>query len=81
MVEVDAVPDGNFYPVKGSPIADEISYQFEKNVITGVGRKGGSLSFRETITLAEPRKLRVELYLELGAKEIPLGTAHFEKQQ
>jgi hypothetical protein len=45
-VEVDAFPDGTFYPVSGSPIADEISYVIEGQSIIGLGRKNGAVSLK-----------------------------------
>ena len=79
VVEVDAFPDGNFYPVRGSPVADEISYLVAGSTITGVARKAGAVSLRETIDFSIRDVMAMKLIFVLNEKEIPLGIAYFQK--
>jgi hypothetical protein len=79
-VEVDAAPDGEFYPVSGSLIVDEISYSIEGTNINGIGRKGGIVSLRETLTSPAPDNMTVSLSVLMNGKEIPLGVAYFRRQ-
>jgi hypothetical protein len=58
---VDASPDGKFYPVNDSPIADEISYTIEGNEIAGIGRKAGAISLREKLSLLNNDKMTMAL--------------------
>jgi hypothetical protein len=78
-VEVDAAPDGAFYPVIGSPVADEISYSIDGNSIIGLARKSGVISLRETIDFSETKIMTMSMTLVINSKEIVLGTAHFRK--
>jgi hypothetical protein len=78
-VEVDAFPDGTFYPVTGSPIADEISYVMEGQSIIGLGRKNGAVSLREIINFPEPQTMTMTMTLVMNGKEISLGTASFRQ--
>jgi hypothetical protein len=81
IVEVNAAADSTFYPVAGSPIADEIAYEVSGNAINGQGRKGGQNTFREVIAMLTPDRVTMELFLQMGDKEIPLGTDHFDRQK
>ncbi len=78
-VEVDAAPNGEFYPVSGSPIADEISYSIEGTKINGIGRKGGIVSLRETLASPAPDLMTVSLSVLVNGKEVPLGVAYFRR--
>jgi len=78
-VEVDAAPDGTFYPIVGSPVADEISYLIEGDSIIGLARKNGAISLRETINLSEPKTMKLSMTLVINSKEIVLGTARFRQ--
>jgi hypothetical protein len=79
-MSVDASPDGKFYPVNGSPIADEISYTIEGNEIIGVGRKAGAISLREKLSLVNNNKMAMGLTVIMNGKEIYLGIAHFNRE-
>ena len=79
-VEVDAAIDGTLYPVSGSPMADEIAYHFEGGALAGIGRKDGQDAFREIITVTE-NTMTAEFFLILQDREVPIGTAHFDKEQ
>jgi len=81
IVEVDAIPNGDFYPVKGSPIADEISYVVQGSSIQGVARKAGVVSLRETLSVSDLGQMSMNLTLLINGKEIPLGVARFRKDQ
>jgi len=77
---VDASPDGKFYPVNGSPIADEISYTIEGCEIIGIGRKAGAISLREKLSLVNSDKMTMGLTVIMNGKEIYLGVAHFKRE-
>ncbi len=79
VVEVEAYGDGAFYPVRGSAVADEISYLITGSVITGVARKVGTVSLRETIDFSVPDVMMMNLVLVISEKEVPLGMAYFLK--
>ncbi len=78
-VALNAVPDDGFFPVAGSPIADEISYSIEGDVLVGIGRKQGVISFREVISLSELGRMEAEISFVIGAKEVKLGVARFKR--
>jgi hypothetical protein len=77
---VDASPDGKFYPVNDSPIADEISYTIEGNEIAGIGRKAGAISLREKLSLLNNDEMTMALTVIMNGKEIYLGVAHFNRE-
>ena len=72
IVEVDAALDGEFYPVKGSPLVDEISYRLEGQSIHAIGRKQGVVVLRETVGLSASDMLQLSMWVSMGGKEIPL---------
>jgi hypothetical protein len=80
IVEVDAAVDGTFYPVSGSPMAEEIAYSFQGGALTGIGRQAGQDAFREVITVTE-NTMTAEFSLILKDRHVPIGTAHFNKEQ
>lgn len=80
-VEVDAALDGEFYEVRGSPVADEISYILEGDSIHGTGRKNGAVLFREVIRSLVPDQMTLTMVLLINGKEVPLGTARFLRKQ
>ncbi len=80
-VVIHAKPDGMFYPVTGSPIADEISYSVQEATIVGVGRKQGVTSFQEVISLPEPAIMEAEISLGMSEKEVRSGIARFRRAE
>jgi hypothetical protein len=49
---VQANFDGKDYPVQGSALADTIAYSRDGDRITGVAKKNGTVSLRETIVVS-----------------------------
>ena len=80
-VEVDAIPNGEFYTVTGSALVDEIAYQVNGSTITGIGRKAGITTLEETVTLSESYRMTIDISVLASGKHIPLGKAHFKKQE
>ncbi|QEE30496.1 hypothetical protein FTW19_22420 [Terriglobus albidus] len=81
IVEVDAVLDGEFYPVKGSPLVDEISYRLDGQSIHAIGRKQGVVVLREIVGLSAAGMLQLSMWLTMSGKEIPLGHASFRRKR
>lgn len=79
-VEVNASVDGAFYPVHGSPIADEIAYWWDNGTLHGSGHKDGAEFLRESIHLSDANRMIVNMLLLIDGKEVPLGTAHFRRE-
>ena len=56
-VEMDAKFDGNFYPITGSPYADEVAYRrVDSRTIAGTGRKAGKVVSTEEVVLSKDGK-------------------------
>ncbi|WP_263410659.1 hypothetical protein [Terriglobus tenax] len=79
-VEINAAVDGAFYPVHGSPIADEIAYWWDEGTLRGSGRKDGAEFLRESIHLSDSNRMIVNMLLLIDGKEVPLGIAHFRRE-
>ncbi len=77
-VSVDAAPDGEFYPVTGSPGADTIAYTVEGAIITGVGRKNGADSLRERLVFSQSGKMTMTSSVLMNSKEVASGVAVFD---
>ena len=80
-VRLAAQFDGKDYPVAGSSLADAIAYQrLDARNICGTGKKNGSVSLRETITI-EPDGTTMTLTFSIlsGEREVANGIAVFEK--
>ncbi|HYL62841.1 MAG TPA: hypothetical protein VE077_09480 [Candidatus Methylomirabilis sp.] len=81
-VHLEAKFDGKDYPVAGSSLADAIAYQrVDAHNIRGTGRKNGSVSLRETITLMpDGASMTLAFAIFSGEKEVANGVAVFEKE-
>ena len=71
--------DGRDYEVTGSPVVDTIAYvRHDAHTITGVGKKGGEVSLRETASVSPDGATLTLLYAILfGGREVRQGTAVF----
>ncbi len=78
-VFVDAAPDGEFYPVAGSPGADTISYTVEGTIITGIGKKNRADSLRERLVFSPSGKMTMTYSVLMNSKEVASGVAVFDK--
>jgi hypothetical protein len=79
-LEVEAYSDGKFYAVKGSPLVDEILYTFDGQSTHGTGRKQGTVSLREIVSLDQPDILCLSMRFFMNSQEIPRGAARFRRQ-
>lgn len=81
VVNVKAKFDGMDYAVTGSPVAEVIAYTLlDKYTVSGVAKKNGGVSLRETLTAAPDGKmltLRYEVFA--GQKTIAHGVAVFDR--
>lgn len=78
-VTIEARFDGTDYAVTGSSLADAIAYtRTDRQNISGIGKKNGSVTLRETIAVdGETMTLRFAIFA--AEKEIANGVAVFER--
>ena len=80
-VSIEAKFDGKDHTVNGSSLSDAIAYQrLDSNSIRGTGKKDGSVTLRETITVApqgDSMTLRFSIFA--AEKEVANGIAVFDK--
>ena len=79
-VTIEARFDGTDYSVAGSSLADAIAYtRTDRQNISGVGKKNGRVTLRETIAVhGDTMTLTFAIFAE--EKEIANGVAVFEKE-
>lgn len=80
LVKIDAASDGEFYPVTGSPAADEISYVVNGACISGVARKNGVDSIREHMEFSDFGKMTMTFSILMNSKIVAPGIARFTKR-
>jgi hypothetical protein len=78
-VEIDAPPDGEFYPVSGSPFADSIAYKVDGPRISGIARKDGVDTMRISLVFSHSGEMTMTFSVLMNSKEVGSGTAHFTK--
>lgn len=79
-VAIEARFDGGDYPVVGSSLADSIAYtRVDRQNISGIGKKNGSVTLRETIAVDGDR-MTLTFAIFAAEKEIANGVAVFGKQ-
>lgn len=80
-VSVHAITNGEDYPVKGSVAADSIAYsRADVRSQTGIGKIGGAISIRETITLgADYQSLSIAFSLVRNGQPSPMQLASFDR--
>ena len=79
---IEARFDGKEYPVRGSSMVDAIAYtRLDRCNISGMGKKNGNVTLRETIT-AEPdgRALTLTFAIFSEEREVANGVAVFQKE-
>jgi len=81
VVTVQARFDGSDYPVHGSPMGATIAYQrIDRSTISGVQKKNGVVTARETVTVSPDRRRLTQRFSMLnGDREVANGVAVFEK--
>ncbi len=81
VVSVKAKFDGLDYAVTGSPVADVIAYTLlDKATVSGVARKNGGVSLRETLTAApDGRTLTLQYEVFVGERKVAHGLAIFDR--
>ena len=81
-MHVQARFDGQDYEVAGSPIADKIAYtRINSHCISGIGRKSGSVSVYETVSVsADGNTLTQDFSLHMAGRVIASGIAVFERE-
>jgi hypothetical protein len=79
-LSLEAKFDGKDYAVRGSSLADAMSYtRLERNKIAGTGKKNGGVTLRETIEV--DRELMTLTYAILaGEREVTNGVAVFKRE-
>jgi len=80
-VSVKAKFDGNFFPVVGSPMVDEIAYRrSDLRTISATASKGGRVAMTETaIISADGQSLTFEFSFVLSNGQVKNARAVFEK--
>lgn len=80
-VSLEAKFDGAEYPVTGSSLSETIAYRrIGALEITGIGRKNGRVTLRETVRVAEDGKsLTLTFSIFASEKQIMNGVAVFER--
>jgi len=80
VISVAAKFDGNDYPVEGSPAADTIAYtRLDRKTIRATGKKNGSVSLTETVTVTpEDWNLTLLYSIHAGPEVIAQGIAVFQ---
>ncbi|MGB2591194.1 MAG: hypothetical protein WBG02_14955 [Candidatus Acidiferrum sp.] len=79
-VTIEARFDGADYPATGSSLADAIAYtRADRQNISGVGKKNGSVTLRETIAV-DGGTMTLTFAIFAAEKEIAKGVAVFENE-
>jgi len=81
VVTVQARLDGSDYPVHGSPIGATIAYRrIDRYTISGVQKKNGVVTVRETVTVSpDGRRVTQRFSILNGDRDVANGVAVFEK--
>ena len=81
-VAVDAKFDGNYYPITGSPYADEVAYRrVDSHTITGTGRKAGKVVSTEEVVLSKDgRTVKATYHFTDSAGQKAEAFAVFERK-
>jgi hypothetical protein len=80
VVTIQARFDGKEYPVLGSSLVDSFAYERDGANISGIGRKMGVVSIRETVVASTSEAVMTLTYSILsGEREVASGVAVFEK--
>ena len=62
-IAVDAKFDGKYYPISGSPYADEVAYQrVDSHIIKGIAKKAGKVVSTETVVISRDDKTMKATY-------------------